>query len=75
MEALDFNKDFLIGKHVRHIGTEYRSKLGRFSTPKEAFAKYKKFKKIHLRQLAIKYKGKVEDSIFKALFEWDIYCG
>ena len=32
MEALDFNKDFLIGKHVRHIGTEYRSKLGSLAT-------------------------------------------
>ena len=52
-----------------------RKELGRFSTPKEAFAKYKKFKEIHLRQLAIKYKGKVEDSVFKSLFEWEIYCG
>ena len=49
-----------------------RKELGRFSTAKEAFHMYKRHKENHLKQLAVKYEGKMETIIIQALMEWEI---
>ena len=46
--------------------------LGRFSTPEEAFLTYKTAKESHIKSLAEKWKGKVDDKVYEALMNWEI---
>lgn len=46
--------------------------LGYFNTPEEAFRAYKKAKEAHIKFLAEKWKGKIDEKVYKALLEWKI---
>ena len=46
--------------------------LGRFSTPEEAFQAYKIAKESHIKSLAEKWKGKVDDKVYEVLMNWEI---
>ena len=46
--------------------------LGTFNTPEEAFQAYKCAKEAHIKSLAEKWKGKIDDKVYKALLEWKI---
>lgn len=47
-------------------------KLGVYDTPKEAFMEYKKHKEALIIVVADRYKGKIPDSVYKAMMNWKI---
>ena len=53
-------------------GTGKTKHLGRFSTSEEAFIKYKEVKEGLFKVLAEKWKGKIDDKVYKALIEFKI---
>ena len=56
-----------------HTGTTDKDRyLGYFNTPEEAFRAYKKAKEAHIKLLAEKWKGKIDDKVYQALLEWKI---
>jgi hypothetical protein len=50
----------------------YRKNLGRFNTPKEAFAVYKTFKEKVIQELAEKYKAVIPAQLYQALTNFEV---
>ena len=50
---------------------EYRH-LGSFKTEEEAFLVYKKFKEVHVKSLAEKWKDQIDSRVYAALINWEI---
>ena len=46
--------------------------LGRFDTPEEAFQAYKEAKEAHIKEVAEKWEGKIDDKTYEALLKWEI---
>lgn len=53
-------------------GTGKTKHLGRFSTPEEAFLKYKFVKEGLFKELAGKWKGKIDDRVYQALSNYSV---
>ena len=66
---------------VDKIGDEYRARsattgkqkvIGTYSTPEEAFEKYKEYKENLIKEVAEKYKEKIPEKLYKSLVNWTI---
>ena len=49
-----------------------QNRLGSFSTPEEAFLAYKTAKEAYIKEVAEKWKGKIDDKVYEALINWEI---
>ena len=49
-----------------------RKYLGLHDTPDEAFQAYKKAKEAYIKEVAKKWKGKIDDKVYEALINWEI---
>lgn len=69
--GVHFRKD--INKYVSRI-TMYgkRTELGKFDTILEAFNVYKEAKENHVKNLANKWRGKIDEKVYHALLNWEI---
>lgn len=47
-------------------------KLGYFNTPEEAFHEYKKFKENYIKEVADKYKDKIPENLYNALYKYEV---
>lgn len=47
--------------------------LGYFNTPEEAFSAYKEAKEFHIKAVAEKWKGRVDEKVYKALINWEVH--
>lgn len=72
---------------VRRVGNKYRARcnyiaidnknkrkeLGTFDTPEDAFYKgYKLFKEDYIKEMAERYKDKIPENIYKALYRYEV---
>ena len=55
---------------INRFGKE--NHLGCFSTPEEAFLAYKKAKEAYIKDMAEKWKGKIDEKVYEALINWEI---
>ena len=56
-----------------HSGTTDKERyLGYYNTPEKAFKVYKRAKENHIKSLAEKWKGKIDDKVYEALINWEI---
>ena len=46
--------------------------LGSFKTEEEAFLVYKKFKEVHVKSLANKWKDRIDLRVYNALMNWEV---
>ena len=46
--------------------------LGYYDTPEDAFNAYKQFKEKYIKQVAYKYKDKIPDKLYKAMYEYKV---
>ena len=62
------------GKYVSkvRVGGVARKQLGYFDTSQEAFLAYKAAKEAYIKEVAEKWKGKIDEKVYKALLEWKI---
>ena len=64
-------------KYIAHLRdgstTRVPKNLGYFDTSEEAFYAYKKAKESHIKEVAEKWKGRIEDKVQQALINWEIY--
>lgn len=51
---------------------ERRKHLGRFNIEKEAFLVYKEAKELHIKEVANKYKGQIDDKVYQALMSYEV---
>lgn len=51
------------------------SYLGLYNTPEEAFSAYKVAKEAHVKEVAVKWKGKIDDRVYQSLMTWEISIG
>lgn len=49
-----------------------RKKIGRFNTPEEAFYAYKKFKEQYIKEVADKYKNKIPQKLYEAMYKYKV---
>lgn len=49
-----------------------RLRLYGFTTPEEAFQAYKKAKEAHIKEVADKWKGKIEDRVYIAMYNYEV---
>lgn len=49
-----------------------RERLGKFSTPEEAFVSYKKAKENIIKSIAEKYKGRIEEKVYNSLMDYKV---
>jgi len=49
-----------------------KKKIGRYSTPKQAFEAYKIFKESYIKQVAEQYKSQIDPRAYKALLEYEV---
>ena len=66
-----------IGVHKTVSRSRYKSSihnkyLGRFDTPEEAFQAYKEVKESHVKEVAEKWKNKIDDKTYQALMKWEV---
>ena len=50
----------------------YTKNLGRFTTETEAFRAYKRAKEAYIKEVAEKWKGKIDDRVYENLINWEI---
>lgn len=56
-----------------HTGrTDKERYLGYYDTPEKAFKVYKRAKENHIKSLAEKWKGKIDEKVYEALINWEI---
>lgn len=55
---------------VNYYGNPIR--LGVYDTPEEAFQAYKHAKETYIKEVAEKWKGKIDDRVYEALMNWEI---
>ena len=53
-------------------GGKNKEYLGKYNSPKSAFFAYKKRKEEYIKEVADKYKGKIPDKLYKALYNYQI---
>lgn len=58
------------GSSIRVAGKCRR--LGRFSSPEEAFSAYKTAKETYVKVVAEKYKDSIDPRVYQALLEWEV---
>ena len=62
-----------IGKYASQISKNGEViHLGNFDTPEEAFMKYKEVKESHIKEVADKWKDKIDPRVYEALMNWTI---
>lgn len=66
----DTNKKVFIAQVNR--GKGYQEYLGKFTTPEEAFEVYKKAKEAYLKDLAEKWRGRVDERVYCALMNYQV---
>lgn len=49
-----------------------RVRLGYYTTPEEAFLSYKVAKETHIKQVANKWKGKIDNRVYEALLKYEV---
>ena len=49
-----------------------RVQLGYYTTPEEAFLAYKIAKETHIKQVANKWKGKIDNRVYEALMKYEV---
>ena len=49
-----------------------KKKIGRYSTPKQAFEAYKIFKESYIKQVAEQYKSQIDHRAYQALLEYEV---
>ena len=49
-----------------------RKHLGRFDTPEEAFNTYKQAKEAYIKEVANKWKDKIDQRVYEALMNWEV---
>lgn len=54
------------------LGNRNSKHLGTYDTVEEAFLAYKKAKEAYIKEVAEKWKGKIDDKVYEALLEWKI---
>lgn len=73
--------DFPMGVYYDKERGKYRAnmsfmgrniKLGWFDTAESAFARYKEYKEIFIKDIAEQYKGKIPDKVYEAMKNWKI---
>lgn len=47
-------------------------RLGYYETPDEAFLAYKEAKESHVKEVAEKWKGKIDEKVYEALMKWEV---
>ena len=61
------------GKYRAALNVDGKAvKLGVYNTPEEAFMEYKKHKEALIIVVADRYKGKIPDSVYKAMVGWEV---
>lgn len=61
------------GTYTAHISINNKCRnLGYFKTVEAAFDCYKQSKECHIKSLAEKWKGRIDDKVYKALLEWEV---
>ena len=55
-----------------NTGNRNSNHLGTYDTVEEAFQAYKKAKETYIKEVAERWKGKIDDKVYKALLEWKI---
>ena len=53
-------------------GSNKRVHLGLFNTEVEAFQAYKTAKEAYIKEVAEKWKGKIDDRVYEALMNWEV---
>jgi hypothetical protein len=61
-------------KYVSHCHNGNKQlHLGYFNTPEDAFNVYKEFKESYIKQVANKYKGRIPDRLYNALYMYKVH--
>ena len=55
-----------------NVGEGKRVYLGYYNTQQEAFSVYKEAKEILIKEVAVTWKGKIDDKVYEALMNWEI---
>ena len=59
-------------KYEAYYNADKRVHLGLFKTSEEAFQAYKTAKEAYIKEVAERWKGKIDDKVYQALLEWKI---
>ena len=54
------------------LGGGKRKYLGSFSSSEEAFSAYKEAKESHIKEVAEKWKGKIDEKVYQTLISWEL---
>lgn len=54
------------------VGTGKREYFGSHKTPEDAFEAYKIAKELHVKEVVMKWKGKIDDKVFSVLMDWTL---
>lgn len=69
--GVSYNRKF--GKFIAEHRVNCESKyLGCFDTPEEAFYAYKESKEAHIKDVANKWKDRIDPRVYKALISWNV---
>ena len=61
------------GKYVSNINIYGKNLyLGSYKTPEEAFNVYKREKERYIKEVAKKWKGKIDEKVYEALINWEV---
>lgn len=61
------------GKYTSKLRVDGVSKhLGLYGTAEEAFDSYKVAKELHIKAVAERYKGLVDDRVYSAILNWEV---
>lgn len=62
-----------IKKYIAICSINNKTKnLGYYATPEEAFDVYKQFKELYIKEIANKYKDKIPEELYNAMYNWKI---
>ena len=62
-------KESYIAMYHNGRGQQY---IGDYKTPEDAFYAYKEYKELYIKKLADKYKGKIPDKVYDALYKYEV---
>lgn len=65
-----FKRDKKYAASIGKFGKQYY--LGLYSTPIEAFEAYKQAKEQHIKDVAEKYKDKIPNKLYEAMYKWEV---
>lgn len=54
------------------VGTGKRKYFGSHKTPEDAFEAYKIAKELHVKEVVMKWRGKIDDKVFSVLMDWTL---